>query len=73
MAEKQRDIENAKRNKAYELRCFESELKDLENVRQQRLEGLRRIDKHAYEAVLWLRENKHMFKGEVFEPMMLEV
>lgn len=31
------------------------------------------MDADAYTAVNWLRANRHLFKGEVFEPMMLEI
>lgn len=57
----------------YETRAFENELRKIENVKQQRLEHLRRLDSDAYNATLWLRENSQHFKGAVFEPMMLEV
>ncbi|KAK5648718.1 hypothetical protein RI129_003610 [Pyrocoelia pectoralis] len=71
--EKKGECENSKRNKSYELRCLENELENLENVKQQRLEWLRRMDKHAYSAVQWLRNNKQIFKGPVYEPMLLEL
>lgn len=71
--EKKGECENSKRNKSYEMRCLENELENLENVKQQRLEWLRRMDKHAYSAVQWLRKNKELFKGPVYEPMLLEL
>lgn len=55
------------------MRYFENELTRLENCKQQRLNKLRSIDVNAYNAVNWLRQNKHLFKGEVFEPLMLEI
>lgn len=57
----------------YEMRTLENELRKIENIKQQRLEYLRRLDNDAYRATLWLRENSGNFKGQVFEPMMLEV
>ncbi|KAK4884603.1 hypothetical protein RN001_000874 [Aquatica leii] len=71
--EKRGELENSKRNKSYELRCLESELANLENVKQHRLEWLRRVDKDAFTAVQWLRNNPDAFKGKVFEPMLLEL
>ncbi|KAG2013002.1 chromosome structural maintenance protein smc5 [Coprinopsis cinerea AmutBmut pab1-1] len=38
---------------------------------QAKLENLRQWDSDVYEAVLWLRQNKNLFKMEVFEPPML--
>lgn len=49
------------------------ELGKLENVKNQRLESLHRLDQDAYKGTLWLRDNKHLFKGEVYEPMILEL
>ncbi|XP_044744459.1 structural maintenance of chromosomes protein 5 isoform X2 [Coccinella septempunctata] len=60
-------------NKQAELRMMENELSHLENVKNQRLQKLYQIDKRVHQAVLWLRNNKHLFKGEVCEPMMLEI
>ncbi|KAF5269830.1 hypothetical protein FQR65_LT05876 [Abscondita terminalis] len=71
--EKQGQLENSKRNRAYELRSLQNELQILENVKQQKLEWLRRADRDAFSAVQWLRDNKNNFKGEVFEPMLLEL
>lgn len=66
-------MEIKKNNKSYELRKYENDLQKLENVKQQRLEWLQRNDRDAYSAVQWLRTNKHLFKGEIYEPMVLEV
>ncbi|XP_063905128.1 structural maintenance of chromosomes protein 5-like [Zophobas morio] len=72
--ENQRDaLVSAKQTKVAQLRAFENERNRLENVKQQRLNYLQRIDNDAYQAVLWLRSNKNLFKDEVFEPIMLEV
>ncbi|KAL3286561.1 hypothetical protein HHI36_001064 [Cryptolaemus montrouzieri] len=67
------DLVSQKQNRQAELRMVENEMNRLENIRHQRLQKLQQIDKHAYQAVLWLRNNKHSFKGEVCEPMMLEI
>ncbi|RZB38652.1 structural maintenance of chromosomes protein 5 [Asbolus verrucosus] len=70
---KKEEIVHAKQNKAAQLRAYENESARLENVKQQRLNYLQRVDRDAYEAVLWLREHKHLFREEVFEPVMLEL
>jgi len=48
-------------------------LKDVENVDSQKLEALRRIDRSTYDAVIWLRNNKHLFSGTVYEPIVTQV
>ena len=48
-------------------------LHDVDNVDHQKLEALRKIDKDTYNAVVWLRENKTMFTGTVYEPIMTQV
>ena len=45
----------------------------LDNMEHQRLENLRRVDRDAYETVTWLRENQHLFKGVVYEPIMTQI
>ena len=45
----------------------------MQNVRNQRLHLLQRVDRHTYDAVLWLDENRHLFKEHVFEPILLSV
>lgn len=48
-------------------------IQDMQNLKEKRLELLRRIDPDAHRGVLWLRENKHLFKSNVYEPMMIEL
>ncbi|KAF9183789.1 Structural maintenance of chromosomes protein 5 [Haplosporangium sp. Z 767] len=45
----------------------------LDDIRNRRLEQLGRSDRHVYQAVLWLRQNRHLFKKHVFEPVCLEL
>lgn len=56
-----------------EIRSLQNELSRLENLKMQRLEKLKTMDADAYAMVMWLRGNKHLFKGKIFEPMMLEI
>lgn len=62
-----------KRNNQAELNMLHNELKNLEDVKSQRFQKLCKLNRGVYDAVLWLRNNKHLFKGEVCEPMMLEI
>ena len=43
------------------------------DVGNQRLKLLASKHKDTYNAVLWLRSNKHMFKGVIHEPIMTVV
>lgn len=62
-----------KREKACEIGQLETELTKLENVRSKKLEWLRRANQDAYNATMWLRENRGRFHGDVYEPIVLEV
>uniref|UniRef100_A0A8C5HIL4 Structural maintenance of chromosomes protein 5 n=1 Tax=Gouania willdenowi TaxID=441366 RepID=A0A8C5HIL4_GOUWI len=48
-------------------------LKDMDNTIHVKEDKLRSRHKDTYTAVQWLRQNKHLFKGNVYEPMMLVV
>ncbi|XP_044733630.1 structural maintenance of chromosomes protein 5 [Chrysoperla carnea] len=56
-----------------ELNACLREKQVLENVGRARLQLLQKLDNDAYRSVLWLRENRHLFKGNVFEPILLEI
>ena len=45
----------------------------LDNVDTQKLEALGRWHSDTAETVKWLRQNKHRFKMEIFEPPMLSI
>ena len=45
----------------------------LEDMRNQRLEFLRRYEKETYNAIMWLRENQDKFEHPIHEPIMLMV
>ncbi|KZT06482.1 P-loop containing nucleoside triphosphate hydrolase protein [Laetiporus sulphureus 93-53] len=46
-------------------------LKQLEDASHRKFEALTRWDRDCADAVHWLRDNRHKFKMEVFEPPML--
>ena len=52
---------------------YEDELGQMQNVRNQRLSLLQRIDRHTHDAVIWLERNRNMFKQHIFEPILLNV
>lgn len=48
-------------------------IKAIESVGDRKLETLRNRNDNAYRAVMWLRQNAHVLKGRVYEPILLEV
>ncbi|XP_064620307.1 structural maintenance of chromosomes protein 5-like isoform X3 [Lineus longissimus] len=54
-----------------EITDVQRQLNHLRDVHNKRMELLRHKHKPTYDAVQWLRENKHRFKGDIYEPMML--
>ena len=52
-------------------RQIENQIQKLNDVRNKKLEMLRRYEKDTYKAVEWLRLNKDQFKGRVLEPFQL--
>ncbi|CAB3225786.1 unnamed protein product [Arctia plantaginis] len=55
------------------IRLCQNRIRNLEDVNIKRLETLRAYSEDCYNAVLWLRENRHLFQHDVHEPMMLEI
>lgn len=51
--------------------ALNEDLQTLRNIENQQLEALRVKHKDTYDATRWLRENRNMFKGTVYEPVML--
>ncbi|CAD0205738.1 unnamed protein product [Chrysodeixis includens] len=68
--EVQYDLEN---NVTPQIRQYENRIRKLQDEDNKRLEVLRAYSEDCHKAVLWLRENKEMFKNPVYEPMMLEI
>lgn len=56
----------------HEIRAQDSELQRLRNVANQRLSLLQHRHPDVYRGTMWLRENKHRFSGNVYEPIVLE-
>ncbi|KAG7220725.1 hypothetical protein INR49_017839, partial [Caranx melampygus] len=48
-------------------------LSDMNNMMNAKEEKLRERHRDTYEALQWLRQNKHQFEGNVHEPMMLMI
>lgn len=57
----------------FPLPALEKKLNSINNMMKAKEEKLRARHKDTYTALQWLRQNRHLFTGNVFEPMMLEV
>ena len=59
----------------YYLACrqAEDELSRMENVRTQRLDILQRRDRDTFSAIQWLRDNQHLFRQPILEPVAISV
>ena len=42
-------------------------MKKLDNVDVQKLTAMRKWDPETHDAIVWVRNNRHLFKMEVFE------
>ena len=51
----------------------QGELESQDNIRTQRMNLLRNINRDVHDAVLWIRDHESVFKGRVYEPVILEM
>uniref|UniRef100_A0A8C7DAT0 Structural maintenance of chromosomes protein 5 n=1 Tax=Oncorhynchus kisutch TaxID=8019 RepID=A0A8C7DAT0_ONCKI len=65
------DMRREKDNLNGEL--LKNRLRSLDDMMKIKEEKLRGRSKDTYAAVQWLRQNKHIFSGNVYEPMMLVI
>ncbi|XP_063435345.1 structural maintenance of chromosomes protein 5-like [Mytilus trossulus] len=56
-----------------EINSNQHQLKEIQNVENKKLEILRQKHKHTYDAVMWCKENRNKFQGEVHLPMMMTI
>lgn len=81
MEETQRAVQEKMRDRdgiQYSLRgCsvikggLETDLAQLKNVKQQKLQVLRKMNEDAFKACMWLQDHKDQFQGDVFEPFII--
>ncbi|XP_053173495.1 structural maintenance of chromosomes protein 5 [Scomber japonicus] len=67
------DLRREKDNLCAESRMLEKKLRDMNNMMNAKEEKLRGRHRDTHTALQWLRQNKHMFEGNVHEPMMLVI
>ncbi|KAG5871908.1 hypothetical protein JTB14_025000 [Gonioctena quinquepunctata] len=73
LQDKKEEILQSKQDDTLKIHALENETLRIENVKQNRLRHLEKLSPDAHTAVNWLRNNKHLFRGEIYEPIMLEV
>lgn len=56
-----------------EMVSIQRRIETLENVGQVKMRLLQSQFESAYHATLWLRDNQHLFRGKIYEPMILEL
>lgn len=52
---------------------LQKKLNDMNSVMKAKEEKLRGRFRDTHTALQWLRQNRHLFKGKVYDPMMLVV
>ncbi|KJA29565.1 hypothetical protein HYPSUDRAFT_31485 [Hypholoma sublateritium FD-334 SS-4] len=62
-----RSVINRKAGFAATVAAAEQDMKKLDNVDVQKLNAMRKWDQDTYDAIIWVRNNRHLFKMEVFE------
>lgn len=55
------------------IEVLEKEKLNHQNLGYKRLEMFKKFHEHSYTAVMWLRENKHLFRDEILEPCYLHI
>ncbi|XP_062563609.1 structural maintenance of chromosomes protein 5 [Armigeres subalbatus] len=56
-----------------EMVSIQRRIEALENIEQVKMRLLQSRFESAYNATLWLRENQHLFRKKIYEPMLLEL
>ncbi|XP_012726060.2 structural maintenance of chromosomes protein 5 [Fundulus heteroclitus] len=65
------DLRRESDNITAESRMLERKLNDMNNMMNAKEDKLRSRHKDTHVAVQWLRKNRELFEGNVYEPMML--
>ncbi|XP_058119563.1 structural maintenance of chromosomes protein 5 [Anopheles ziemanni] len=56
-----------------EMMSIQRSIETIENVASMRLKILQTRFPGTYQAVMWLRDHTHLFRGKIYEPMILEL
>uniref|UniRef100_A0A1A8QLH6 Structural maintenance of chromosomes protein 5 n=1 Tax=Nothobranchius rachovii TaxID=451742 RepID=A0A1A8QLH6_9TELE len=67
------DLRRERDNVIAESRSLQKKLNDMNNLMNMKEEKLRTRHRDTHTALLWLRENRQLFRGNIHEPMMLVI
>uniref|UniRef100_UPI0037E93740 structural maintenance of chromosomes protein 5 n=1 Tax=Semicossyphus pulcher TaxID=241346 RepID=UPI0037E93740 len=67
------DLRREKDNVFAEAKTLEKKLKDMDNMMNAKEEKLRGRHRDTHTALQWLRQNRQLFGGNVYEPTMLVI
>lgn len=73
LEEQLRAILSERESKKHEIISIDSELKKINDIDSQKLNVVRRVDKHTYDAIMWLRQHRSEFKGVIYEPPIMTI
>ncbi|KAF7683099.1 Structural maintenance of chromosomes protein 5 [Astathelohania contejeani] len=76
LSDLKREKERIQTNSIYlknEIEALTKKKLKIKEMANRQLEFLKGYHRDTYNAVLWLRENKHMFKDEIIEPAILQI
>eukprot|EP01134_Creolimax_fragrantissima_P005823 CFRG5823T1 len=65
------NIEHQQSSRIHQI--AENELRRINDQDRKKLEWLRQKSKEAFDATQWLRNNKNLFKEEVYEPVLTQI
>ncbi|SAM05558.1 hypothetical protein [Absidia glauca] len=68
-----REFMQKKSMKEAQISNKKRELTEMKNINHIRLESLKRYQNDTFKAVVWYRENKSLFRGQVFGPIQLAI
>ncbi|XP_058792958.1 structural maintenance of chromosomes protein 5 [Phymastichus coffea] len=55
------------------MKVEQQNLQEVQNIEVERLRILQRENRDAYNGLMWLRSNKHLFSKHIYEPMILMI
>ncbi|XP_034028187.1 structural maintenance of chromosomes protein 5 [Thalassophryne amazonica] len=67
------DLRREKDNISAESKMLEKKLNDMNNMMKSKEEKLRLRHRDTHTAIQWLRHNRQLFRGNVYEPIMLVI
>ncbi|XP_063706320.1 structural maintenance of chromosomes protein 5 [Culicoides brevitarsis] len=83
ISQQKRELTQKRSNLKFEIDALENQrmnitnrVQNMENVERRKLEKLKNGSEQAqsaYAAAMWLRENRQMFKGHIYDPIVLEL